>query len=414
MKKKFVLPGVAAFAAAALSLCLGGGVAHAQETADLPAAPVQTHSLHAANLNPLSVPQEEGDGEGSSPNVPVGDILSFLSDSIYLVGRDVLGNIAGAGAGAAAGAAGAGLNPALLLGLAAKAQGHAVASGQTPADGNQAGSAPAPQLVGPDGDINFGAVFNVFLGHLTPSAIMGTIVAVPAFADSIGLMSAVVGSVVGAVVGFVTSPIASMVVNGVIFSLFPTGYGMWWGILLNMCAFGVGVLCDAIGMLFPLFFGGLGIVINVVVVGLCILLWPLALLCFPMIITFMTLVNTFLIGFSLFLLPWLSLGIAFKLFGIFLFVASTLIYFFTGFVCGAAVGALPHRLPFAAIAATPAGAFVGGVAGFFGGFALGALLGLLIAIAVIGSGDLFRTSASGEVSAKDALKAIQSDYALAA
>ena len=90
-----------------------------------------------------------------------------------------------------------------------------------------------------------------------------------------------------------------------------------------MCAFGVGVLCDAIGMLFPLFFGGLGIVINVVVVGLCILLWPLALLCFPMIITFMTLVNTFLIGFSLFLLPWLSLGIAFKLFGIFLFVAST-------------------------------------------------------------------------------------------
>ena len=227
MKKKFVLPGAAAFAAAALSLCLGGGVAHAQETADLPAAPVQTHSLHAANLNPLSVPQEEGDGEGSSPNIPVGDILSFLSDSIYLVGRDVLGNIAGAGAGAAAGAAGAGLNPALLLGLAAKALGHAVASGQTPADGNQAGSAPAPQLVGPDGDINFGAVFNVFLGHLTPSAIMGTIVAVPAFADSIGLMSAVVGSVVGAVVGFVTSPIASMVVNGVIFSLFPTGYGMW-------------------------------------------------------------------------------------------------------------------------------------------------------------------------------------------
>lgn len=119
MKKKFVLPGAAAFAAAALSLCLGGGVAHAQETADLPAAPVQTHSLHAANLNPLSVPQEEGDGEGSSSNVPVGDILSFLSDSIYLVGRDVLGNIAGAGAGAAAGAAGAGLNPALLLGLAA-------------------------------------------------------------------------------------------------------------------------------------------------------------------------------------------------------------------------------------------------------------------------------------------------------
>lgn len=57
---------------------------------------------------------------------------------------------------------------------------------------------------------------------------------------------------------------------------------------------------------------------------------------------------------------------------------------------------------------------MGGVAGFFGGFALGALLGLLIAIAVIGSGDLFRTSASGEVSAKDALKAIQSDYALAA
>ena len=49
MKKKFVLPGAAAFAAAALSLCLGGGVAHAQETADLPAAPVQTE-LKTAEL----------------------------------------------------------------------------------------------------------------------------------------------------------------------------------------------------------------------------------------------------------------------------------------------------------------------------------------------------------------------------
>lgn len=34
MKNMFVLPGAAAFAAAALSLCLGGGVAHAQEATD--------------------------------------------------------------------------------------------------------------------------------------------------------------------------------------------------------------------------------------------------------------------------------------------------------------------------------------------------------------------------------------------
>lgn len=81
MKKKFVLPGAAAFAAAALSLCLGGGVAHAQETADLPAAPVQTHSLHAANLNPLSVPKKRAMVRVVPPTSP---LETFCHSSLIL------------------------------------------------------------------------------------------------------------------------------------------------------------------------------------------------------------------------------------------------------------------------------------------------------------------------------------------
>jgi membrane protein len=79
--RKFVLPGAAAFAAAALSLCLGGGMAHAQESAE--AAPVQVPSLHVVNT--LGVSQETPE-----PSIPVNEVLNFLSDSINLAGYNVL------------------------------------------------------------------------------------------------------------------------------------------------------------------------------------------------------------------------------------------------------------------------------------------------------------------------------------
>lgn len=46
--KKFMIPGAAAVATAALSLLLGGGVANAQEAAQAP-APVQVPAIHVVD-----------------------------------------------------------------------------------------------------------------------------------------------------------------------------------------------------------------------------------------------------------------------------------------------------------------------------------------------------------------------------
>lgn len=79
VKNKFVLPGAAAFAAAALSLCLGGGVAHAQEATD--------NCYFCARA---STSDRRHTNDSPTPEAPVDGALAFLAESINLVGRDVL------------------------------------------------------------------------------------------------------------------------------------------------------------------------------------------------------------------------------------------------------------------------------------------------------------------------------------
>lgn len=79
--KRLVLAGAASIVAAALSLFVGGGVAQAQE------APVAPQPLHVSTINILdSLDVEAPNNSGA----PVNGVLSFLADSITLVGRDVL------------------------------------------------------------------------------------------------------------------------------------------------------------------------------------------------------------------------------------------------------------------------------------------------------------------------------------
>lgn len=83
VKNKFVLPGAAAFAAAALSLCLGGGVAHAQEATDNSVTSVHVQA-------PRIVDTVRVTNDSPTPEAPVDGALAFLAESINLVGRDVL------------------------------------------------------------------------------------------------------------------------------------------------------------------------------------------------------------------------------------------------------------------------------------------------------------------------------------
>ena len=82
--KKFMIPGAAAVATAALSLLLGGGVANAQEAAQAP-APVQVPAIHVVDALDSAIKDAP-----QAPAVPASDVLTFLSDSINLLGRDIL------------------------------------------------------------------------------------------------------------------------------------------------------------------------------------------------------------------------------------------------------------------------------------------------------------------------------------
>lgn len=82
--KKFMIPGAAAVATAALSLLLGGGVANAQEAAQAP-APVQVPAIHVVDALDSAIKDAP-----QAPAIPASDVLTFLSDSINLLGRDIL------------------------------------------------------------------------------------------------------------------------------------------------------------------------------------------------------------------------------------------------------------------------------------------------------------------------------------
>lgn len=73
VKNKFVLPGAAAFAAAALSLCLGGGVAHAQEATD--------NCYFCAVQAPRIVDTVRVTNDSPTPEAPVDGALAFLAES---------------------------------------------------------------------------------------------------------------------------------------------------------------------------------------------------------------------------------------------------------------------------------------------------------------------------------------------
>lgn len=79
-----MIPGAAAVATAALSLLLGGGVANAQEAAQAP-APVQVPAIHVVSALDSAIKDAP-----QTPAVPASDVLTFLSDSINLLGRDIL------------------------------------------------------------------------------------------------------------------------------------------------------------------------------------------------------------------------------------------------------------------------------------------------------------------------------------
>lgn len=79
-----MIPGAAAVATAALSLLLGGGVANAQEAAQAP-APVQVPAIHVVDALDSAIKDAP-----QAPAIPASDVLTFLSDSINLLGRDIL------------------------------------------------------------------------------------------------------------------------------------------------------------------------------------------------------------------------------------------------------------------------------------------------------------------------------------
>ena len=81
------------FAAATLSLSAGGAIANAQEVPTPPSPTTHTVVHH----EPLALAGTIEQHIQNHPTVPAGEILDFLSQSLTLIGRDVLTNTAGVG-----------------------------------------------------------------------------------------------------------------------------------------------------------------------------------------------------------------------------------------------------------------------------------------------------------------------------
>ena len=76
------------FAAATLSLSAGGAIANAQEVPTPPSPTTHTVVHH----EPLALAGTIEQHIQNHPTVPAGEILDFLSQSLTLIGRDVLTN----------------------------------------------------------------------------------------------------------------------------------------------------------------------------------------------------------------------------------------------------------------------------------------------------------------------------------
>lgn len=151
-----MIPGAAAVATAALSLLLGGGVANAQEAAQAP-APVQVPAIHVVDALDSAIKDAP-----QAPAVPASDVLTFLSDSINLLGRDILST----------------------KDFSAKSLSTLVKAENTPAD---------PQ--DPNAQSEGEGVMGV-IGQVAPYAL--ALLGIPALAIPGGVVGAVAGAVVGA------------------------------------------------------------------------------------------------------------------------------------------------------------------------------------------------------------------------
>lgn len=225
--KKFMIPGAAAVATAALSLLLGGGVANAQEAAQAP-APVQVPAIHVVDALDSAIKDAP-----QAPAVPASDVLTFLSDSINLLGRDILST----------------------KDFSAKSLSTLVKAENTPAD---------PQ--DPNAQSEGEGVMGV-IGQVAPYAL--ALLGIPALAIPGGVVGAVAGAVVGAGVAIFAGLAAAVIVAS---PALIAGLGIALAPSLAIAA--VGVL---IGLLPALAFliAGVVAVVSAIVVGLLVITWPL-------------------------------------------------------------------------------------------------------------------------------------------
>ena len=221
--KKFMIPGAAAVATAALSLLLGGGVANAQEAAQAP-APVQVPAIHVVDALDSAIKDAP-----QAPAIPASDVLTFLSDSINLLGRDILST----------------------KDFSAKSLSTLVKAENTPAD---------PQ--DPKGNGALDMVLKV-VPYVVP------LLAIPALAVPGGVVGAVAGAVVGAGVAIFAGLAAAVIAAS---PAIIAAIGIALAPALAIAA--VGVLVGLLpGLAFLL--AGIVAVVSGIVVGLMVITWPL-------------------------------------------------------------------------------------------------------------------------------------------
>ena len=225
--KKFMIPGAAAVATAALSLLLGGGVANAQEVAEVP-APVQVPAIHAVDALGSAIKDAP-----QSPAVPASDVLSFLSDSINLLGRDILS----------------------AKGLSAKGLSALVTTENPPVDPQD------PNAQSEDEGVM------VVIGQVAPYSL--ALLGIPALAIPGGVVGAVAGAVVGAGVAIFAGIAAAVIVASPALIA-----GLGTALVPALAIAAVGVVIGLIPAL-VLLVAGVVAIVSAIVVGLMVITWPL-------------------------------------------------------------------------------------------------------------------------------------------
>lgn len=409
--KKFMIPGAAAVATAALSLLLGGGVANAQEAAQAP-APVQVPAIHVMDALDSAIKDAP-----QAPAIPASDVLTFLSDSINLLGRDILST----------------------KDFSAKSLSALVKTENPPADPQDPNAQPKDE-----------GVMGV-IGQVAPYAL--ALLGIPALAIPGGVVGAVAGAVVGAGVAIFAGIAAAVIVASPALIA-----GLGTALVPALAIAAVGVVVGLLPAL-VLLVAGVVAIVSAIVVGLLVITWPLwvpagiilILIAFGVIpiaalgelptagfFTPFLIAGVVLLGLGL--LPGIALVVAGLLFGVAAVVAlltlplvglaglilSVAAFVFLGVMALiGSLGLLPAIVAFvvfgfiAAVVTIPVGAVIGLAAGGVIGGVAGAVAGIvgaLIYAFVIAP----RKKKDEEAPADDAnapkekKMAVQADYALAA